>query len=107
MPVLISSEGQGEMRTVTFHLRRWLGQLPIRDPVERRMAVLVQIILLGFIAMILIAMVLNLVIAPDLPWRQVLIPSFIFILIVGVPLFLLRRGYFRASLQFIIALFLI
>ena len=94
------------MKAFVSHLREWLRPLPIRDPVERRMAALLQIILLGFIAILLIAVVVNLILAPDLLWGLVIIRSAIFILVVCIPLVLLRRGYFRASLQLIIALFL-
>ena len=83
------------MKTFASRLRDWLSNLPIQDPVERRMAALVQVILLGFIVIVLIAALLNLVIAPGLPWQAVLIPSSIFILIIGCPLALLRRGHPR------------
>ena len=83
------------MKTFASHLRERLNNLPIQDPVERRMAVLVQVILLGFVAIVLIAALLNLVIAPGLPWQAVLIRSSIFILIIGFPLALLRRGHPR------------
>ena len=109
MPPLTISQRIDMMRTKTFAspLREWLSHLPIQDPVQRRMAALVQVILLGFIAIILIAAILNLVIAPGLPWQVVLIPNSIFILIIGIPLVLLRRGYFRTSVLIIIALFFI
>ena len=93
------------MKTFVLPLRRWLSNIPIKDPVERRMASLVQFVLLGFIAIILIATVLNLVIAPGLSLSLVLIRSFSVVLIIGFPLLLLRRGYFRGSVILIITLF--
>src|SRR5687767_8920156 len=108
-PPLTISQRIDMMRTKTFAspLRDWLSDLPIRDPVQRRMAALVQVILLGFVSIILIAAILNLLIAPGLPWQVVLIPSSIFILIIGIPLVLLRRGYFRTSVLIIIGMFFI
>jgi PAS domain S-box-containing protein len=99
--------GRIKMKTFASRLHDWLSNLPIRNPVERRMAALVQVILLGFIVIVLIAALLNLVITPGLPWPAVLIPSSIFILIIGFPLALLRRGHFRGSVLVIIAIFFI
>jgi len=87
-------------------LRIWLNSLPIQDAVDRQMAALLQVILLGFIAIIIISSLLNLVLPPrTIPWQANLLRTFIFILIVGVPLILLRRGYFRSSILIIIAVF--
>jgi len=69
------------------------------------MASLVQVILLGFIAILLIAAILNLLIAPEIPWQTILVRSAFVILLVGIPLLLLRRGYFRSSILIIIGLF--
>ena len=95
------------MKSVVFPLRQWLDRVPIKDLVERRMASLVQVILLGFIAILLIAAVLNLLIAPEIPWQTILVRSAFIILLVGFPLLLLRRGYFRSSILIIIGLFFI
>jgi len=86
-------------------LRVWLNNIPIQDTVERRMATLLQVVLIGFIAVLLVAAALNLIIAPEISWQIVLIRSFIFILILGIPLALIRRGYFRSSVWIIIAIF--
>ena len=93
------------MKLSIFPLRQWLGSVPIKDPVERRMASLVQVILLGSMAIVLIAAIINLVIAPAIPWQAILIQSLIVILVIGFPLTLLRRGYFRSSVLIIIVLF--
>jgi hypothetical protein len=95
------------MKSVVFPLRQWLDRVPIEDLVERRMASLVQVILLGFIAILLIAAVLNLLIAPEIPWQTILVRSAFIILLVGFPLLLLRRGYFRSSILIVIGLFFI
>lgn len=95
------------MKVFVSHLREWLRPLPIRDPVERHMGGLLQVILLGFIAVILIAVVVNLILAPELPRGILRFRGAIFILLIGIPLALLWRGYFRTSVKVIIALFLI
>ena len=71
------------------------------------MAALVQVMLLGFMAIIAVAALLNLVLAESLPWYMILLRSLVFILIIGFPLILLRRGHFRSSVLVIISLFCI
>ena len=88
-------------------VRAWLNDLPIQDPVERRMAALVQVILIGFIAIVAIVTILKLVSPPGVSWRGDLILSSILILLMGISQALLRRGYFRNSILIIIALFFI
>ena len=44
-----------------FRLRRWLNDIPIEDPINRQMAFLLQVMLLGLIAIILVATVVNLI----------------------------------------------
>ena len=88
-------------------IRAWLNNIPIQDPVEREMAALLQLILLGFIAILLLAMLANFLIpgAAVAP-QTILLQTFISLLVMGIPLFLLRRGSFRASVFVIIALLL-
>lgn len=88
-------------------VRAWLYDLPIQDPVERRMAALVQVILIGFIAIVAIVTILKLVSPPGVSWRGDLILSSILILLMGISQALLRRGYFRNSILIIIAVFFI
>jgi signal transduction histidine kinase len=92
----------------TSRLRAWLNALPIHDPVNRRMAALVQVMLIGFMAIIVLASILNIVLSPNSFSPQiVLIRTAIFVLVIGIPLFLLRRGHFRSSVLIIIAIFLL
>ena len=95
-----------KIKTLVSSLRKWVSDLPIQDPVDRQMAALIQVILLGFIAMIFIAGFLNLAIPPFLSWQLVLIQSFVSILLISIPLGLLRGGYFHASVSVVIALFI-
>jgi len=95
------------MKSIVSPVHEWLSNLPIKDPVQRPMAALVQVILLGFIVVILLAAILNIVLPSALPWQIVLRQSFIFIVIISIPLILLRRGYFRSSVVIIITLFCI
>ncbi|HXQ34239.1 MAG TPA: ATP-binding protein [Anaerolineales bacterium] len=90
----------------TLHIIDWLNVNSIPDPVNRRMATLLQVMLIGFISIIVIASVLNVLISPSNPSPQlVLIRGAIFSLIIGIPLVLLRRGHFRSSVLIIIAIF--
>jgi len=86
----------------------WLNDLPIEDRVERQMATLLQVILLGFITILLLAALVNFVLpGAAVPPQTILLQTFISLLVMGIPLFLLRRGSFRASVFVIIALLLI
>ena len=87
-------------------LRAWFNNLPIPDPVNRRMAALLQVMLVGFMAIIVISSILNIVVLQSgISWQIILIRSVIFILIIGLPLMLLRRGHFRSSVLIIIGVF--
>src|SRR6187402_1773655 len=87
-------------------LRAWLNHIPIQDAVDRYSAGLLQGVLFGFIAIIGIAAVLNIVLPPrTIPWQIVLISSGVFILIISVPLILLRRGYFHSSVLIVTGVF--
>jgi signal transduction histidine kinase len=94
--------------TLTSRVRSWLNDLPIGDPVNRRMASLLQILLIGFMVVIISAATLNLFISPATPSPQILIiRTVISLLVIEIPLFLLRRGSFYSSVLVIIAIFLV
>jgi PAS domain S-box-containing protein len=85
-------------------LRRWLNDLPIHDPIERRQATLVQVVLLGLTSILLFSALLTLV---ALPFTTGAIAAANFrnsvsnvrgVLLVLAPLLLLRRGYFRTAI---------
>ena len=88
-------------------LRAWLDDLPIHDPVDRRMAVLLQFILLGFTGIILLALVLNPILGSDLSpqdLRTTMVANTIGVVVFALPFVLLRRGYFRASVLIVIGI---
>src|SRR5262245_66388473 len=94
--------------TLTSRIRSWLNDLPITDPINRRMASLLQMLLIGFMTINVIASVINLFISPPtLSAGIIVFRTIIFLLIIGIPLFMLRRGLFRVSVFFIIAVFLV
>ena len=100
------------MRNQTFasRLRIWLDDLPIHDPVDRRMAALLQFILLGFIAITILALVLNPILGSALSpqeLRTTMAANSIGVLVFALPWALLRRGYFRASVLIIIGILFI
>ena len=84
-------------------LRRWLQAVPIHDPIERRQALLVQVILLGLTGLLLFAALLTLVAYPFASGAMAAanlrnsLSNFRSILLVMVPFVLLRRGYFRIA----------
>lgn len=92
--------------TLAFRLRAWLNDLPIQDPIERRMASQLQIILIGLIVVVLLATIV-LVASPSLGVQEklnALRGNFFGFLVVTLPLGLLRRGYFRSSALIIITI---
>lgn len=84
-------------------LRRWLNSIPIHDPIEHRIALLVQVVLLGLSGVLLFAALLTLVAYPFTTGAmaaanlQSSIKNFQGVLLVIAPLVLLRRGYFRVA----------
>ena len=85
--------------------RTWLNNIPVEDPINRQMAALLQIILLGLIFLFVTATIINLFLATD-PY-EVFIQGVEFSTIFAIPLILLRRGYFRFSVFYLIAPILI
>ena len=97
-------------QTLSSRLHIWLDNLPIHDPVDRHMAALLQLILLGMIAIILIAIILNPILGSSLSpqeLRTTMVANFIGMVVFALPLLLLRRGHFRASVLIVIALLFI
>jgi signal transduction histidine kinase len=79
--------------------------IPIEDPINRQMAALLQVVLLGLIILVIIATFINLFLATD-PY-EILVQSLQIGIIFAIPMILLRRGYFRISVYYLIAPFLI
>jgi len=95
-------------QTQQTSLRRWLNTIPIQDPVDRQMAALLQVILIGFIGILLLAAVANFLLPPAvIPRQAIIVRTLTFILIIGIPLILLRRGFLRGSIFIIIAILLL
>jgi signal transduction histidine kinase len=88
--------------------KAWFENPSISDPIDRRMAVLIQVLLFGILAVVLLAFFLNLALSPaGIPWQANLLRTLIFITILSIPLIVLRRGYLRTSAKIIIAIFLL
>lgn len=97
------------MRKSTFTSRivAWLKTLPMRDPVDRQMAALLQVILLGFMTIMILAALVNLLLpAHNIAPQRIFTQTLISLLIIGIPLLLLRGGFFRGSVFVIIGLLL-
>jgi len=92
-----------------LRLRAWLNNIPIRDPIERRIATLLQVVLIGLMVVVVLA-TLFLVALPALSFQEKLnaaLNDLFGFLVVALPLILLRRGYFRGSALIIIAILFI
>jgi PAS domain S-box-containing protein len=100
---LIDRLGGPRRYTMRNRLRRWLNNVPIHDPIERRQALLVQVILLGLSGVLLFAALLTLVAFPFTTGAIAAanlrnsVSNFRSVLFVLAPLVLLRRGYFRIA----------
>lgn len=93
----------------TSRLRRWLNNIPIQDPIERRIASLLQAILIGLIVVVMLATLVS-VTNPTHSVQEKLSGmrgNLIGFLVIALPLSLLRRGYFRSSALIVILLLFI
>ena len=91
-------------KTVASYLRALLNNIPVQDPVDYRMASLLQIVLIGLIIVVILATIV-LMVLPSLSVQEKLnaLGSNLFgLLVVALLLTLLRRGYFHGSLLIII-----
>src|ERR1043165_8765140 len=90
--------------SVTSRLRTWFNNLPIQDLVERRMAALLQFILIGLSVIVILVTIARLgTPSLDAQERLIVLKGNLFgFLVVVLPLALLRRGYFRLSALIII-----
>jgi signal transduction histidine kinase/ActR/RegA family two-component response regulator len=99
------------MQHVAFlsRLRHWLNNIPIQDPIERRIASLLQATLIGLIVVIMLATILSVMNSTDSVQEKLngITGNFLGFLVVALPLILLRRGYFRASALIIITILII
>lgn len=85
-------------------LRSWLNNIPIQDPIERRIASLLQAILIGLLIVIVLATIVGVMNSTVSAQEKLsgLRGNFLGFLVVALPLSLLRRGYFRISALIII-----
>lgn len=51
-------------------LRAWLNHIPVHDAIDRRMAALLQVMLIGFMSILVIATTINMFLAPETDSRQ-------------------------------------
>ncbi|HEY3229990.1 MAG TPA: hypothetical protein VGJ87_12280, partial [Roseiflexaceae bacterium] len=79
-------------------LRRWLNDTPLRDPIDRQQARLLQIMLIGIIIVASLALLNNLI-APNTAERQLLgtVTNVLYILCTASSLVVLRYGRFRLA----------
>jgi PAS domain S-box-containing protein len=100
-----------EMNRVPFisRLRRWLNKTSIQDPIQRRLASLLQAILLGLIGVVVLATIFSVMNSTDTVQEKIngIRGNLFGFLVVALPLSLLRRGYFRISALIIIIILII
>src|SRR5262245_54888235 len=85
-------------------LRRWLNDTPIHDPIERRQAPLLQLMLIGIVVALGLAL-LNNQIAPNTTERRLLgtLGNALLVAINMIGLMLLRRGRFSLAVGLVTA----
>jgi len=84
-------------------LQHWLDDIAVRDPIERQQAALLQILLIGLMLALVLAIVLNLfVFGLSALTPAGLGPNLLALLSVGGVLSLLRRGHFRGAVWLVI-----
>jgi signal transduction histidine kinase len=95
------------------HLRHWLADVPVADPVDRRNAPMLQIVLLVIVVVPLLMWMYR-IFASDLPWRPGETTSLLMSLSLNAlatfSFFLIRRGRFQwatRQLLAVVALFMI
>ncbi len=80
------------------HMRVWLNDLPLTDPIERRQAPLIQVMVLALLAAALLALpFLFIGVAANNGQRLSIVSSVLLILAFVGALVTLRRGYFRSA----------
>jgi rsbT co-antagonist protein RsbR len=80
-------------------IRVWLNDLPITDPIERRQAPLIQLLLLALLAASLLAVPFIFIgVAANSGQRLGLVSGVVLILAFTAALVILRRGYFRLAI---------
>jgi signal transduction histidine kinase len=97
------------MNPKIFSFRAWLNNIPIQDPIDRQMAALLQVILLGLIIIFFLATIITIFLLPSpaVPPLAYVVRFIIGSLVFGIPVFLLQRGHYRGSVFVILALLLL
>jgi len=91
--------------SISARVYRWLHITPLQERINRRMAALLQVILISCIVISAVSFFVSLVIAQHISWQTSLMRSTLAILINGMLLGLLRRGYYRGPVLILIAIF--
>lgn len=95
--------------SIMSRLRRWLNKIPIQDPIERRIASLLQAVLIGLLIAIVLATIVGVTKSTQSIPEKIneVTGNSIGFVVVALPLALLRRGYFRISALIIIVILII
>lgn len=88
--------------------RRWFSALHFQDPLQRRQALLLQVILLGLISLIIVAIIINVLILGLAPLSfEALSPILATLGIIFISLAMLRRGHLFWSVGIVVGVILI
>lgn len=86
--------------------RRWLNQIALEDPIQRRQAYVLQFVILAIIAVLLIATVFVLFVKDQIPphvHQLILLTNGTAAALMFIPWFLLRRGKYKTSVIILIS----
>jgi hypothetical protein len=96
------------MKLLKASISTWMCDLPIRDPINYQMALLLQVILLGLITIFFIASISPLLLpTSDYPIETYLIRFISGSMVFGIPWLLLRKGFYRSAIILISAMFIL
>ena len=105
----VEREIKVKKETRVARLNNWLNNISIQDPVERHMASLLQIVLIGLMVVVILATLIAVTVPEQSAQEKInaILNDAVGFLVVMFPLGLLRRGYFHASVLIIISVLFI
>lgn len=105
----VEREIKVKKETRVARLNNWLNNISIQDPVERHMASLLQIVLIGLMVVVVLATLIAVTVPEQSAQEKInaILNDAVGFLVVMFPLGLLRRGYFHASVLIIISVLFI
>jgi PAS domain S-box-containing protein len=91
-----------EYMIMSHFILRWLNNIPSDDPIERQLAVLLQIALVGLILIIIGAIFLAIIAFESSPNAPAILRAIGLLITVGMVLMMMRRGHFKSGLWLVV-----